>query len=104
MEHQEIHKKFEELQKKAEQAKEIVIRLNAEIERSEEEQKKLKAEALEKYKTDDINQLANILDSMEAENVKNLELYEKEITALLNIALQKQKMLQSIKNGEALEQ
>ena len=91
-----IEQELEKLTNHYDKAKEQSIRINAEIESAEKKLAQLKEEAIAQYGTDDIEQLAKILDDWEKENAQEIARFNQEVENLKQEVAAKEHQLKAL--------
>lgn len=88
--------KFQELQKKSQSIVQGAVQINTKIETARENYEKLALLAKEKYGTDDLDKLKDMLSSWEKENEVQISTYEQEIQKLEKEVMEKNMKIKEI--------
>lgn len=94
-----LKKKFEELQSRAQKVNESAIKLNTQIENSQENLKKVKDIALKKFKTDDLEGLKNTADEWTKENEEKVANLEEKVVNLEKQVAEKTNLVKQVQTN-----
>lgn len=94
-----LKKKFEELQSRAQKVNESAIKLNTQIENSQENLKKVKDIALKKFKIDDLEGLQNKADEWIKENEEKVDTLENEVVSLEKKVAEKTNLVKQVQTN-----
>lgn len=96
----DINQQFKELQSKSQKITEGVIKVNTQIESSEENLKKIQEQAIAKFGTSDLDELKKLLASWESENINQLNEFEKNVLDLEQTYNDTVSLIKKVQNGE----
>lgn len=96
---QDIKKKFEDLQVRAQKVNESAIKLNTQIENAQENLKKVKEAAQKKYGTSDLNELREMAIKWENENEEKVLKFEEQVINLEKEVTEKTNLIKQIQTN-----
>ena len=96
---QDIKKKFEDLQIRAQKVNEGAIKLNTQIENAQDNLQKVKEAAQKKYGTSDLEKLKEMAVQWERENEEKVIKFEEQVTSLEKEVTEKTNLIKQIQTN-----
>lgn len=96
---QDIKKKFDDLQSRAQKVNESAIKLNTQIENAQENLQKVREAAQKKYGTSDLEKLKSMAEQWEKENEEKVFKFEEQVTSLEKEVLEKTNLIKQIQTN-----